>query len=148
MRYVARGLALAGLSLGLAFAPAAGTAGAAPAPAPAGATSLYAPSALVLTVTAGDDAVDGTVLRAVTLECAPGARGSHPAPEDACGELRAQAGGFDASVALDPDRACTKQWDPVTVTATGVWEGRHVSYSHTFGNPCVKSTARGVLFSF
>ncbi|MEU1282195.1 subtilase-type protease inhibitor [Streptomyces sp. NPDC005805] len=144
MRYIARGLALAGLTLGLALAPGAGSAGAAP----AGAESLYAPSALVLTVTTGDETLDGTVLRAVTLDCAPAARGSHPAPRAACAELRAQAGRFEATVTPDPDIACTRQWDPVTVTADGVWEGKRVAYRHTFGNPCMKGTAKGVLFGF
>ncbi|WP_356706926.1 SSI family serine proteinase inhibitor [Streptomyces sp. NPDC006475] len=30
---------------------------------------------------------------------------------------------------------CTRQWDPVVVTATGVWQGQHVSWS---GNDLIK----------
>ncbi|QNP66099.1 subtilase-type protease inhibitor [Streptomyces genisteinicus] len=144
MRYIARGLALAGLSLGLAVAPAAGSAGAAPQEA----RSLYAPSALVLTVTTGDDAVNGTVLRAVTLGCAPTATGTHPAARAACAELRVTQGRFEAATAAAPGMSCTRQWDPVTVTADGVWNGKRVSYTHVFGNTCLQGASTGVVFDF
>ncbi|MEU0372462.1 subtilase-type protease inhibitor [Streptomyces sp. NPDC006283] len=145
MRYIARGLALATTTtLALVAAPAVGSAGAAQ----PGTESLYAPSALVFTVTAGDNAVDGAVLRAVTLNCTPTATGTHPAPKAACAELRANEGRFDAITTRDPGVACTKQWDPVTVTADGVWNGKRVAYVHTFGNACVKNTASGTVFAF
>ncbi|MGW1140581.1 subtilase-type protease inhibitor [Streptomyces zhihengii] len=144
MRYIARGLALAGISLGLAVAPGTGSAGAAPQEA----RSLYAPSALVLTVTAGDDALSGTILRAVTLGCAPSASGTHPAPRAACAELRAEQGRFDAGTTTAPGVSCTRQWDPVTVTADGVFDGKRVSYTHVFGNTCLQGASTGVVFDF
>lgn len=55
--------------------------------APAKAESLYAPSALVLTVARGEDPLTATVERAVTLTCAPTAEGTHPDPAAACKEL-------------------------------------------------------------
>ncbi|MER6615010.1 subtilase-type protease inhibitor [Streptomyces xantholiticus] len=145
MRYIVRGLALAATTvLALVAAPAVGSAGAAQ----SGPQSLYAPSALVLTVTAGDDAATGTVLRAVTLGCTPKATGTHPDPRAACAELRAADGGFDAITTRDSGALCTKQWDPVTVTADGVWNGKRVSYAHTYGNACVQASTSGTVFNF
>ncbi|MFF3325536.1 subtilase-type protease inhibitor [Streptomyces sp. NPDC002889] len=151
MRYIARGLALAAATtLVLVAAPSVSTAGAAQSGTKGTqeTQSLYAPSALVLTVTAGDDAANGTVLRAVTLGCAPRATGTHPAAAEACAELRANEARFDAITTRGSNAACTKQWDPVTVTADGVWEGKRVSYVHTFGNACTKGHGSGVVFGF
>jgi hypothetical protein len=39
------------------------------------------------------------------------------------------------------------QYDPVTVTATGRWEGRAVRYQHTFGNACLLHVDTGPVFS-
>ncbi|MDQ0845954.1 subtilase-type protease inhibitor [Streptomyces sp. V1I6] len=145
MRYIARGLALAATTtLALVAAPAVGSANTAQ----PGPERLYPPSALVLTVTTGDDATAGTVLRAVTLSCTPTATGTHPATKAACAELRAAEGSFDAITTQDPSVACTKQWDPVTVTVEGVWNGTRVDYAHTFGNSCIRSSVNGVLFDF
>ncbi|MBT2449533.1 subtilase-type protease inhibitor [Streptomyces sp. ISL-43] len=149
MRSITRspaGLSLAAAGLAaltvLAVSGAAGTAGAAP----AGTDSLYAPSALVLSVTGGDDAASGTVLRAVTLVCAPRPGGNHPAPAAACAELRANGPELDALAEPRSDAACTREWDPVTVTADGVWQGRRLSYSYTYANPCGLRNSIGVLF--
>ncbi|MFF3753091.1 SSI family serine proteinase inhibitor [Streptomyces sp. NPDC002018] len=144
MRSIARGLTLTATAL--AFTTPAGT-GAASA-AQTGAESLYAPSALVLAVTAGDDATAGTVLRAVTLTCAPTAQGSHPDAVGACAELRATRARLDTITTPGSRAACSKEWNPVTVTAEGVWEGRRFSYAHTFGNPCAKDSGSGAVFAF
>ncbi|MBT2364180.1 subtilase-type protease inhibitor [Streptomyces sp. ISL-10] len=144
MRYIARSAVLATMALGIALAPGTGSAGAAQ----TGSQSLYAPSALVLTVTAGEDALNGSVLRAVTLSCAPTASGTHPDPGTACAELRAAGARFDAITTADSGVMCTRQWDPVTVTADGVWDGKRVSFAHTFGNACLKNGADGVVFGF
>ncbi|MCY0943085.1 subtilase-type protease inhibitor [Streptomyces antarcticus] len=101
--------------------------------------SLYAPSAMVFTVAQGDDAT-ATVVRASTLSCAPSARGTHPDPKAACAALNAAAGTFDRLLAApNPDRACPMHYDPVTVTADGVWQGSRVAWKHTFSNACVMS---------
>ncbi|MFF8288942.1 subtilase-type protease inhibitor [Streptomyces sp. NPDC016309] len=102
-------------------------------------SSLYAPSAMVLTIAkgAGDAA---TVVRASTLSCAPTAQGTHPNPEAACAALAATAGTFDTLLASpDTGRACPMHYDPVTVTADGVWQGSRVSWKHTFSNTCTMS---------
>ncbi|UNO44294.1 subtilase-type protease inhibitor [Streptomyces sp. MST-110588] len=111
--------------------------------------SLYAPSALVLTVGRGGDTAEAsTVQRAVTLTCTPSASGSHPDPSGACAELRGVGGEFAKVTEAPSDRACTKEWSPVVVTAQGVWEGRRVSYEHTFGNSCMMNAGKGVTFEF
>ncbi|MFG2291874.1 subtilase-type protease inhibitor [Streptomyces sp. NPDC048603] len=115
----------------------------------AGPAGLYAPSAVVLTVGHGEDA--GSAVRAVTLSCAPTARGTHPDPQAACTSLAATAGTLDALLASpDPDRACPMHYDPVTATADGVWEGRRISWKHTFSNACAMSaTLNGdAVFAF
>ncbi|MEW2071360.1 subtilase-type protease inhibitor [Streptomyces sp. NPDC007346] len=104
--------------------------------APAKAESLYAPSALVLTVAQGEDPLTATVQRAVTLTCAPSAEGTHPAPEAACAELDAVDGRFTQLARTSPDRMCTRQWSPVVITAHGVWHGERVTFSTTYGNAC------------
>lgn len=97
--------------------------------------SLYAPSALVLTVAPGDATAD--VARAVTLSCAPGPQGTHPDPRGACTALNTTGGALDTLLAApDRDRACPMHYDPVTVTADGVWKGTRVSWKHTFSNGC------------
>lgn len=104
--------------------------------APAKAQSLYAPSALVLTVAQGEDPLTATVQRAVTLTCAPSAEGTHPAPEAACEELESVGGRFTQLARTSPDRMCTRQWNPVVITAHGVWHGKRVTFSTTYGNAC------------
>lgn len=109
--------------------------------------SLYAPSALVLTVAHGDDPASAAPARAVTLSCEPAPSGTHPAPEAACAELAAVRGDLRALTARD-DVMCTHQYDPVTVTVTGVWNGKRVSHERTFANGCLMSASAPALFSF
>ncbi|MEU3724065.1 subtilase-type protease inhibitor [Streptomyces sp. NPDC031705] len=98
------------------------------------------PSAMVFSVVRGADAATGTVLRATVLSCAYAAEGTHPAPRAACDALNATGGEFDRLLAAPlPDRPCPRQYDPVTVTADGVWRGRHLTWSHTFPNACEMS---------
>ncbi|MEU5832731.1 subtilase-type protease inhibitor [Streptomyces diacarni] len=114
--------------------------------APAEATSLYAPSALVLTVTDGDSAA-AAAKRAVTLNCTPAPSGTHPAADTACAQLRAADGNFTA-LASEEGRLCTREWQPVTVTAQGVWQGERVDFARTWANPCVKGVEGAAVFSF
>ncbi|MFJ6940581.1 subtilase-type protease inhibitor [Streptomyces sp. NPDC101132] len=119
----------------LCLAGATGAAEAAPA-------SLYAPSAVVLTVTEGDDAAAGTVLRATVLSCAYTAEGTHPDPRAACDALDATGGELNRLVSAPAsDRACPLYYDPVTVTADGVWRGSRLAWKHTFSNGCAMSAA-------
>ncbi|NLU73151.1 protease inhibitor protein [Streptomyces sp. HNM0575] len=116
---------------------------------PVRADSLYAPSALVLTVGKGPDAATAAVQRAVVLECAPGPGGSHPAAKRACAEVDAVGGRFEQLVdAGSAGAMCTRIWDPVVVTADGVWKGQRVGWRHTFANPCTMNKTGGGVFAF
>lgn len=123
MRSITRSLGLASGAMALTALTALVSTGAADA-APTGTQSLYAPSALVVSVTAGPDAANGTVLRAATLVCAPRPGGTHPDPAAACAELKANGPSLDALTAPRANIRCTKEWNPVTVTADGVWQGQ------------------------
>ncbi|MCB5181012.1 SSI family serine proteinase inhibitor [Streptomyces antimicrobicus] len=148
MRSIVRGLGLASAAMGLTALTALAGSGVADA-APGDTQRLYAPSALVLTVSAGAvEGEQGTALRAVTLVCAPVPGGTHPAPAAACRELRQVRARFDAITVPPVSRPCTREWDPITVTAAGVWEGRHVNYAHTFANRCALRHGSGTLFAF
>jgi hypothetical protein len=144
MRNTARWAATLGLTAATVCGPLTGSVLAAPAAAP---TSLYAPSALVLTVGHGESAVTVDVARAVTLNCAPTPSGTHPATALAGAELRAADGDLDA-LAGPGNAKCTKQYDPVVVTVDGVWRGKRVSFERTFANECVKNAAQSSLFTF
>ncbi|AZP22011.1 protease inhibitor [Streptomyces aquilus] len=140
MRNTARWAATLALTAGAVCGPLTGAALAAP-------DSLYAPSALVLTLGHGDSAATATPARAVTLTCAPTASGTHPAAALACAELRGVGGDLDAFQVRDGVQ-CTKQYDPVVVTVDGVWQGKRVSYERTFANECVKGSLGASLFTF
>ncbi|MEV7322289.1 subtilase-type protease inhibitor [Streptomyces sp. NPDC093970] len=140
MRTTARWAATLGLTAAAVCGPLTGAAVAAP-------SSLYAPSALVLTTGHGTDAATATPERAVTLNCAPAASGTHPAAAQACAELRGAGGDLDA-LAPRSDVWCTKLYDPVVVTVAGVWQGKRVSYEHTFGNQCMRDAYGVSVFSF
>ncbi|WP_254705827.1 subtilase-type protease inhibitor [Streptomyces vilmorinianum] len=149
---LATGVALIGAATGdLAQAePATSAAPAAPA-APAASAGLYAPSALVLTIGKGEDPATATVERAVTLSCSPTPSGTHPAPKSACAELKAIDGDLARlAVAWSASSPCTHLWDPITVTGDGVWEGKRINWSATYGNTCQMHTglARNSVFSF
>ncbi|MET8183018.1 subtilase-type protease inhibitor [Streptomyces sp. NPDC005336] len=137
-----------GAALAMSAALGIGTSGTANAE-PAQPRSLYPPSALVLTVGYGADAASADVQRAVTLSCQPTPTGTHPAAAQACAELRTVDGAFTALMTRsEPGRVCTKEWRPITVTAEGIWDGRQVSYEHTFANNCFKNAASTLVFDF
>ncbi|MFE9173007.1 protease inhibitor [Streptomyces kebangsaanensis] len=144
MRTTARWAVTLGLTATTVCGPLTGAALAGPSPAPA---ALYAPSALVLTVGHGTAAATATPERAVTLTCAPAPSGSHPAAPDACAELRA-AGGDLAALTAGDDVLCTREYNPVVITAQGVWQGKRVSYERTFSNECVKNASATSVFAF
>ncbi|MER5772391.1 subtilase-type protease inhibitor [Streptomyces sp. NPDC001985] len=148
MRSVRSTIAVAA-ALALGGAVAASARAAEPTERPASHAGLYAPSALVLGIGKGTSAAESTVQRAVTLSCAPRAEGTHPSPADACGELRAVNGDFAALPSTQPQALCTREWDPVTVTADGVWRGERVVWSATYNNGCEREASLGgALFSF
>ncbi|MFJ3230884.1 subtilase-type protease inhibitor [Streptomyces sp. NPDC086787] len=143
MRNTARWAATLGLAAAAVCGPLTGASVASPPSAPA---SLYAPSALVLTTGHGADIATVTPERAVILNCAPSASGTHPAAPLACAELRSVGGNLDALTARNTQ--CTKEYNPVLITVQGVWQGKRVSYERTFGNECVKNSFGTSVFAF
>ncbi|WP_432073483.1 subtilase-type protease inhibitor [Streptomyces wuyuanensis] len=111
--------------------------------------SLYAPSALVLTTAHGENSATSPE-RAVTLTCAPGTAGTHPSSDAACAALAQVEGEFGSlsEISRGQPRFCTREYNPVTVTAQGVWQGKRVSYEHTFANECIKNAEGAAVFAF
>ena len=133
-------LAAVALAVGAAVTVASGAAHAAT----TGPALLLAPaqSYLKLTVSPGEHARPAQ--RRATLICEP-AGGTHQRAREACAALAAVAGDF-AALHVDVG-ACTMEYDPVTVTATGLWRGTPVRYRHTFSNTCVLHTETGPVFA-
>ncbi|MER5255963.1 MULTISPECIES: SSI family serine proteinase inhibitor [unclassified Streptomyces] len=127
-----------------------GTAGTAQAQPQAASASLYAPSSLVMAVGQGEEADTAIMQRAVTLNCSPKASGTHPSASAACAELRAVDAQFAQLVGTSSGMACTKEWKPVVVTVDGVWQGRRVAWSQSFGNDCEMraSLSEGAALTF
>jgi hypothetical protein len=115
--------------------------------APTAPGSLYAPSALVLTVGEGERAATAVPQRAVTLSCAPSATGTHPAPAAACAEL-SEVGGDFTVLGTATDRVCPMVHDPVVVTATGIWDARRVHFERTYSNACLMGADGTAVFAF
>ncbi|WP_042432328.1 SSI family serine proteinase inhibitor [Streptacidiphilus anmyonensis] len=139
MRHNSRRLAITALiTLTGLITPAAPLAFAEPAPGVAG------PSVLVLTVTPAAGSTPG-VGRSAVLDCGAEPGGTHPAPVAACATLRADGLDFTAKPALQV--MCPDIVSPVTVTATGVWNGDPVDYQRTYTNQCLMQRATGVLFT-
>ena len=83
--------------------------------------------------------------RTSLLACGPDA-GTHPQPDAACEAISDAEGDFHAI-----DRVagpCPLIFDPVTVRAAGVFDGRPVDYAETFSNTCVAANATGGVFAF
>jgi uncharacterized membrane protein len=82
---------------------------------------------------------------AVKLRCDP-AGGAHPKPAKACATLRKVAGQPDRIKAAEI--MCMMLYTPVTAEITGTWQGRQLTWRHTYGNRCEMTRATGVLFIF
>ncbi|GAA3494885.1 protease inhibitor [Streptomyces prasinosporus] len=144
MRNTARWATTLGLTAAAVCAPLTGTALAAPGSAP---SALYAPSALVLTLGHGESAATVAPERAVTLTCAPGPSGTHPAAASACAELNGVDGDLHA-LTMREGVFCTQEYDPVVVTVDGVWQGQRVSYERIFSNECVMNAHGSSVLAF
>ncbi|WJV50307.1 subtilase-type protease inhibitor [Streptomyces flavofungini] len=87
-----------------------------------------------------------TWIRGVLLSCAPEPSGYHPFAKEACADLDRVGGDFDA---LPREyRICTKEYAPVTVGATGTFQGRPVDWRKTYGNACEMEASTGYVFRF
>lgn len=105
-------------------------------------TAPERPSGVFLTVTGQDN----TWVRGVLLDCATQRPGHHPHAAEACAAIDEAHADFDALPAQSG--ICTKQYAPVTVSATGVHRGRTVSWHKTYGNTCEMGYSTGAVFRF
>jgi hypothetical protein len=109
---------------------------------PSGASAdAYSPTNLTITKTSTWDVASN---KQVTLRCEP-TGGTHPTAEDACGKLIAVDGQFDKLARLG---ACPPVWRPVTVTVTGTWRLRPVSFTRTYSTDCEAGFASDNVFRF
>ncbi|GAA3089296.1 SSI family serine proteinase inhibitor [Streptomyces rectiviolaceus] len=113
--------------------------------APAHAADEAAPGRLsgVFLTVAGDD---NAWIRGVLLDCVTQRPGHHPHAAEACAAIDGAGGDFDALPAKSG--ICTKQYAPVTVSATGTHRGKPVSWNKTYGNACEMGYATGAVFRF
>jgi hypothetical protein len=111
------------------------------------APGAQSPSVLVMTVTPGTASDPGPGLaRSAVLTCGDEPGGDHPTPVESCAAL--QADGLDFTARPGLQVMCPDLFAPVTVAATGVWNGEPVAYQHTYANNCLLRRATGVLFAF
>ncbi|SFC12856.1 SSI family serine proteinase inhibitor [Streptomyces aidingensis] len=95
-------------------------------------------------------------IRWVELDCPPrgaaaqrsgsGAPAVHPDPARACADL--DGAGGELRRMPRGDQPCTREYDPVTASATGSWHGRPVAWHETFGNTCEMHSRTGAVFAF
>ncbi|AZS75789.1 protease inhibitor [Streptomyces lydicus] len=86
-----------------------------------------------------------TWIRGVRLSC-PDIHRRHPHAGAACDALTWARGDLDA-LRGDPHN-CTREFDPVTVTATGTWRGVPVNWRKEYPNACTMDSATGPVFRF
>ncbi|KAA9373566.1 hypothetical protein F5972_34730 [Microbispora cellulosiformans] len=84
--------------------------------------------------------------RSAFLNCAP-VGGSHPRPAEACARL-GRAVLDPANPWPPPSGPCATIYAPVTVTASGIWDGKYFQLRRTFGNDCEMRSSTGALFDF
>jgi hypothetical protein len=73
--------------------------------------------------------------------------GDHPNGAAACRDLGVASSDFDR-LPGDPRGVCGAVYDPVTVTANGIWEGKPVDFAKTYDNPCKLYLRTGPVFEF
>lgn len=89
-------------------------------------------------------AATGETIAEASLTCASNG-GSHPDPVTACEQL-SRADGRIEDIPEDPG-PCTKEFNPVILSATGTWNGESRDYKQEFANRCVAVRATGgVIF--
>ncbi|MEV5505417.1 SSI family serine proteinase inhibitor [Streptomyces orinoci] len=112
------------------------------APAPPSAAAEQERGSLFLTVSGAGN----TWIRGLRLVCPSPGRSHHPHAAEACAGLSAAHGRLDA---LTGDRQlCTKEYDPVTATADGDWQGMVVHWRKDYPNACLLDAATGTVFRF
>ncbi|WP_424536088.1 SSI family serine proteinase inhibitor [Sphaerisporangium viridialbum] len=147
----------AALSLGVALsvgvvAPSGAAAASIPRPFPGGPAAHSAAwhpvrgisRALLLTIAKGESATPSD--RVVLLQCgSPG--GTHPRATEACRLLDPVKGDL-GDLKTSSDARCARRYEPMTVSASGMWDGHHLYFERTFGNSCELHAYTGAVFNF
>ncbi|MEU6080408.1 SSI family serine proteinase inhibitor [Streptomyces sp. NPDC047108] len=97
---------------------------------------------LALTVSGSGD----TWIRGVLLRCSPEPDGLHPRAAEACAEVERARGDLDR-LSGEP-AVCSDEFDPVTASAKGMFQGESVVWRRTYANACRMSAATGNVFRF
>ncbi|WP_425581771.1 SSI family serine proteinase inhibitor [Streptosporangium vulgare] len=101
--------------------------------------------ALVLTIVRGPTISPPT--QVAVLQCSPLVGGTHPKAREACVALAPKDG--DVGKFTPPARTfCPWLYEPVTISAVGVWDDRFSLSSQTFGNSCLLSSSLGAVAGF
>ncbi|MFE9252018.1 SSI family serine proteinase inhibitor [Streptomyces sp. NPDC007088] len=89
-----------------------------------------------------------TWIRGLRLDCPPDTSppSHHPYAREACAEVSAAEGDFDALAGAP--RPCAFVYDPVTAKARGTYGGSEVAWTRTFPNSCALEAATGHVFRF
>ncbi|MEE1942440.1 SSI family serine proteinase inhibitor [Streptomyces sp. TRM 70361] len=112
---------------------------------PAGEPGTEPGASLTLTSVPDDPESTWTSAVTVTLECDP-VGGTHPWAEDACEALTEAKGNFEDIERIS--NMCLPYWDPVTITATGHWHGREISFQDWHSNNDCAAMFTGGVFGF
>jgi hypothetical protein len=109
-------------------------------------TALPAAAAMpsTLTLTA---ATNGGTPHVVELTCDP-AGGNHPDAQTACMQLEQVDGDIATMPGTEAHIFCPMIFQPITVTATGLWRGRLVHFQDRYTNGCERDNKTGNLFRF
>ncbi|MFB4281827.1 MULTISPECIES: SSI family serine proteinase inhibitor [unclassified Nonomuraea] len=91
------------------------------------------------------NAVKGGQTKTVWLHCAP-VGGTHPNPRAAC-RLLEQVNGKPAQLAVAPNTACTREFEPHAVVVVGRWHRQVVKWAKVFPNSCEVRAATGAVAS-
>jgi hypothetical protein len=117
-------------------------------------SALLASSGMVLVSSlpalAGTDPVTDLVIHGphstVTVTCDPWG-GEHPYTKEVCTQIDTAQGRIDRIPPM-AGKACTTEYNPVTVSVTGFWHGTRVSYESKETNPGCAAISRGHVFFF
>lgn len=104
------------------------------------------PTVKTLTLTIAKGERSAPVVGHALLRCDPPG-GTHSDPEWAC-EVLEEVGGHLADLVPPRGVICTLQYDPVTVSATGIWNDEFIRFERTFGNACSLWADTGPVFAF
>jgi hypothetical protein len=100
------------------------------------------PSSLTLTAT-----TDGRAPHVVELTCDPVA-GTHPDAQLACYQLEQVDGDIAHMPGTEAHIFCPMIFQPIEVSATGLWRGHTVLFQDKYTNSCERDNKTGNLFRF